>query len=450
MSYIPQTENDLKEMLNAIGVSSIDELFSRIPKRLDKKLNVPGPFSELEVSKRLKDMAKSNASADEYSYFIGGGSYFHYIPSVVPFLLNRSEFHTAYTPYQPEISQGTLQAIFEFQTLMTMLTGMEVSNASMYDGASSVAEAVLMSFRIKKKSKVIVSEALNPEYFRVLRTYLSGRGEIIEEVKFDRATGTTDIDELKKKIDDESSAFVVQYPNFFGCIENLEEIEKIVHEKGLLLIVAFSEPIAYGMLKPPGYFGADIVAGEGQSLGNPPAFGGPYLGILTARQKYIRTMPGRIVGETTDHNGRRAYVLTLSAREQHIRREKATSNICSNEGLCALAATIYLTAVGKQGFKEIAKQNHIKAEITKSSLLAIDGVTEAFSSPTFNEFVVNIEGKRPESLIEFLSKNRIIAGIPLGKYYKDFASSILITTTELNTVTEIQKLASLVEKYIKQ
>ncbi len=448
MDYIPQTEKDISEMLKVIGVQSVDDLFKHIPKRLSSRLNIPEAMDEYSVINHLKNISNLNASSEEYSYFLGGGAYFHYIPSVVPFLLNRSEFHTAYTPYQPEISQGTLQAIFEFQTFMTMLTGMEVSNASMYDGASSTAEAVLMSFRITKKAKVLVSDALNPEYKRVLKTYLSGRGEIITDIKFNKETGITDLNDLKSKMDKETASVVVQYPNFFGCIEELEEIEKIVHSNNVILIVAFTEPFAFGLINPPGKYGADIVSGEVQSFGNPTSFGGPYVGILTTKEKYIRTMPGRIVGETVDHNGKRAYVLTLSAREQHIRREKATSNICSNEGLCALATTIYLSAIGKKGFYELARQNHLKSELTKKYLSKIEKIKIAFNSPTFNEFVITIDNVNIDELLAYLNKNKIIAGLPMKIYYPEMENSLLITTTELNTEREIKNFYEHIEKFL--
>ena len=448
MSYIPQTEKDIEKMLKTIGVSSITELFNGIPRLLHKKLNLPEGLTEPELIKRLKELSNLNANAEEYSYFIGGGAYNHFIPSIVPYLLDRSEFYTAYTPYQPEISQGTLQAIFEFQTYMSMITGMDVSNASMYDGASSTAEAILMSFRIKKKSKVIVSEALNPDYLSVVKTYLSGRGEKIEIVPFNRQNGKVDLDKLALLIDEDTASVVIQSPNFFGIIEDLPRIEQLVHSKGALFLVAFTEAFAYGLLKPPGDFGADIVAGEGQSFGMPISYGGPFLGILATKKNYVRTMPGRLVGQTTDRNGERAFVLTLSAREQHIRREKATSNICSNEGLCALAATIYLSSIGKSGLYNIAKLNHLNAEVLKEKLSNINGVKIKFSSFTFNEFVVDIE-KDPYSLINYLAENGIIAGIRLSRYFEEFNKSLLFTITEMNTLEDIDKLVSLFKNFMK-
>jgi len=448
MSYIPQTEKDIKEMLGVIGVSSVNELFKDIPKLLDQPLNLPDALSEDELVKRLKGLSNLNASAERYSYFIGGGAYNHFIPALVSHLLGRAEFYTAYTPYQPEISQGTLQAIFEFQTYMSMITGMDVSNASMYDGASSTAEAVLMSFRLKKKSKVIISETLNPEYLSVVKTYLSGRGENIEIAPFNRKTGRLDIDKLASMIDQKTASVVVQSPNFFGIIEDLAEVEKAVHSAGALLIVAFTEAFAYGLLKPPGEFNADIVAGEGQSFGIPMSYGGPFLGILATKQNYVRTMPGRLVGETTDRNGKRAYVLTLSAREQHIRREKATSNICSNEGLCALAATIFLSSIGKNGLYEMAKLNHLNSEMLKSELNDISGVKVAYPAPTFNEFVIEIE-RSANSLIDYLAQKGIIAGVPLSKYFNKMDGRLLLTATEINTPDEIENLVEHIKKFMK-
>ncbi len=448
MNYIPQTEKDIKEMLDVIGVSSVDELFKDIPKLLNLPLNLPDAISEYELVKRLKGLSNLNAYAGRYSYFIGGGAYNHFIPALVSHLLSRSEFYTAYTPYQPEISQGTLQAMFEFQTYMSMITGMDVSNASMYDGASSTAEAVLMSFRLKKKSKVIISETLNPEYLSVVKTYLSGRGEAIEIVPFNRKTGRVDIDKLVSMIDQNTASVVVQSPNFFGIIEDLAEVEKAVHSAGALLIVAFTEAFAYGFLKPPGEFNADIVAGEGQSFGIPMSYGGPFLGILATKQNYVRTMPGRLVGETTDRNGKRAYVLTLSAREQHIRREKATSNICSNEGLCALAATIFLSSIGKNGLYEMAKLNHLNSEMLKSELNDISGVKVAYSAPTFNEFVIEIE-RSANSLIDYLAQKGIIAGVLLSKYFNKMGGRLLLTATEINTPDEIENLVEHIKKFVK-
>ena len=447
MSYIPQTKEDLREMLNTIGVSDVNELFKDIPKLLTKRLNIPEGISEAELLNRLKKISTENASTDGYNYFIGGGAYYHFIPAIVDDIISRSEFYTAYTPYQPEISQGTLQAIFEFQTYMSMITGMDVSNASMYDGASSTAEAILMSFRLKKKSKVIVAETINPDYMAVIKTYLSGRGEDIKVLPYNRETGRINIEELKNLIDQETASVVIQSPNFFGIIEDLDEIEKIVHAAGALMIVNFTEIFAYGLLKPPGYFNADIVAGEGQSFGMPISYGGPYLGILATKRNFVRTMPGRLVGETTDRNGKRAYVLTLSAREQHIRREKATSNICSNEGLCALAATVYLSALGKSGLYEIAKLNHLKAEMLKNKLSSLKNVKIRFPSPTFNEFVVEI-GKDVKPLMKYLYDKGFIAGLDLSDYYPEMKGCLLLTTTEMNGISDIESLVNHIKNYM--
>jgi len=447
MGYIPQTEEDIRTMLETVGVNSVGDLFKEISKLLDGKLGIPDALSEPELTRKLRELSNLNANANEYSYFIGGGAYNHFIPSLVPHLLNRSEFYTAYTPYQPEISQGTLQGIFEFQTYMSMITGMDVSNASMYDGASSAAEAVLMSFRVTKKSKVIVSEALNPDYLSVIKTYLSGKGDGIESVPFDRETGRIDLKKLSSIIDDNTASLVIQSPNFFGVVEDLNKIESIVHSSGILLIVTFTEAFAYGFLRPPGFYGADIVAGEGQSFGIPISYGGPYIGILATKQSYVRTMPGRLVGQAKDRDGERAYVLTLSAREQHIRREKATSNICSNEGLCALAVAIFLSSIGKYGLYEIAKLNHLNSEFLKKGLSSIKGVSIKFVSSTFNEFVIEIE-KDPIDLVKYLSEKGIIAGIPLSKYYPEMDRCLLLTVTEMNSIKDIENLIKHIKNYL--
>src|SRR4030042_3293665 len=335
--YIPHTPEDIRRMLKTIGVKRVEDLFETIPTkyRLSKSMNLPEPLGEPDLLRHLQELQPPLCAS-----FLGGGAYHHFIPAVVPYLISRSEFYTAYTPYQPEISQGTLQSIFEYQTLMCQLTGMEVSNGSMYDGASSLAEAVLMAYRITGRKKILLSQAIHPEYRKVIQTYIDPDEQEIVLIPYLQKEGRTDEETLVQFLDQEVSAVVIQNPNFFGVIEDLQTIGERIHQKGGLMIASFSEAIAYGMLRPPGEFGADIVAGEGTSLGLSLSFGGPYLGIFTTKEKFIRNMPGRLVGETVDLEGKRGFVLTLATREQHIRREKPTSNICTNEGLCALMATV--------------------------------------------------------------------------------------------------------------
>jgi glycine dehydrogenase subunit 1 len=379
------------------------------------------------------------------SSFLGAGAYHHFIPSVVSSLISRSEFYTAYTPYQPEISQGTLQAIFEYQTLMCQLTGMEVSNASLYDGASSLAEAVLMANRITKKKKVLLSQAIHPEYRRVIQTYIDPEQQEIVLIPYQKDEGRTDEKILSNLLEEDVGAVVVQSPNFFGVIEDLQPVGKRVHNIGGLLIVGFSEPIAYGILRPPGEMGADIVAGEGQSLGIPTSFGGPYLGIFTTQERFVRNMPGRLVGETIDLEGKRGFVLTLATREQHIRRERATSNICTNEGLCALMATIFLSCLGKEGLKELAMMNLSKAEYAKKAVSGIGGSRLAFSAPTFNEFVLQTKGD-PEEILKNLEKERILGGLLLKKFYPELDRHLLVTVTEMNEREEIDRWVEALER----
>jgi len=440
--YIPHTKEDCQKMLEVIGLKEVEDLFEPIPKkyRLSKPLNLPGPLSELDLLRYLQGL-----QSPLFDSFLGAGAYHHFIPAVISTLTSRSEFYTAYTPYQSEISQGTLQAIFEYQTLMCQLIGMEVSNASMYDGASSLAEAVLMANRITKRKKVLLSQAIHPEYRKVIQTYIGPDKEEIVLVPYKKDDGRTDEKVLFDLLDREVSAVVVQSPNFFGVIEDLHPIIEKVHENRSLMIVGFSEAIAYGILKPPGAMGADIVAGEGQSLGIPLSFGGPYLGIFTTREKFVRMMPGRLVGETVDLDGKRGFVLTLAAREQHIRRERATSNICTNEGLCALMATIFLSCLGKEGLRELAIMNLSKKEYAKKVVSQIPDCKPAFSSPTFNEFVLQIGGE-PEKVLEKLKEKRILGGFSLARFYPELHHHILVTVTEMNTKEEIDRWAETLEK----
>jgi glycine dehydrogenase subunit 1 len=440
MGYIPNTDADIESMLKDIGVPSAEDLFSHIPAELRMKgeLSLPGPLPEMELVDHLREMSQDNAHIDEYVSFLGGGAYHHYIPAAVTYLTSRSEFLTSYTPYQPEVSQGTLQAIFEYQTLMCMLTGMDVSNASLYDGATAAAEAALMSLRTTKRSRILVSRSVHPEYRDVMRTYLQSNDCEMVEVPYTEG-GVIDGDALEKVLDDSCASLVVQSPNFFGVIEDLAACEQAVHGVGALLIASFSEPLAFGILKPPGAYGADIVCGEGQSLGMPVGFGGPYLGILTCKKQLLRTMPGRVAGRTVDMQGRTAYVLTLTAREQHIRRDKATSNICTNQGLCALTAAAYLALLGKRGFRRLAVTNHERAEYAKGEITKLNGISLRFNGRTFNEFVINTS-RDPALLEEKLLERRILPGIRLGRYDDKLGDCILVTVTEMNSREEIDTL----------
>lgn len=425
-------------MLEIVGLKSADELFRSIPKdvQLNRALNITEPLSEPEVIGGMERLAEKNTATKKPS-FLGAGVYSHYSPTVVDHLIQRSEFFTSYTPYQPEVTQGTLQYIFEFQTLVCQLTGMEVANASMYDGSTSMAEAFLMAARVTKRSKVLVAETVHPEYIAVAKTYVTHSEIPLETLGFDSETGRVlDLD----KLDDKTAAVVVQSPNFFGCIEDLEAIAEKAHAVGALLIVVVTEAISFGLLKTPGECGADIVVGEGQSWGVPMSYGGPHVGIFATKEKYVRNMPGRLAGIAYDKNGNRGFVLTLATREQHIRREKATSNICTNQGLIALAATIYLETMGKKGLQEVATQNLQKANYAKKEIAKIEGFEISFSTPTFNEFVVKAPKNAEEVLAKLLSEKGIIGGLALSKYYQNRENEFLVCVTETNTKAQIDNL----------
>lgn len=442
MRYIPHTAEDVTQMLERIGVASLEDLFVEVPAavRLQRPLNLPEPASETELLREFRALAVKNATPGNHLSFLGGGAYHHFIPAVVDMLVSRGEFYTAYTPYQPEISQGTLQAIFEFQTLICQLTGMDVANASMYDGASACAEAVLMAVRLTRRQRVLLSRGLNPRYRAVVATYCSYLGLDLVEVGVG-ADGRTDAADLARQIDDNTAAVVVGYPNYFGVIEDVAAMAELAHSAGARLVTAVSEAVALGLLKSPGELGVDIVAGDGQSLGLPLAFGGPYVGFFAVRQKDVRAMPGRLVGETTDLDGQRGFVLTLSTREQHIRREKATSNICSNQGLCALMTTIFMSLLGKQGLREMAEQNLAKAAYAREKIAALPGFGLVFNAPSFNEFVVR--SKEPvAAVLARLEKAGILGGIPLGTDYPELADCFLVCVTEQNQRVEIDTLVA--------
>ena len=427
-------------MLEAMGLGSAEELFDSIPGdlRLKRPLNTPAALSEIELLDTFEEMGARNAGARHIS-FMGGGAYSHYIPTIVDHILSRSEFFTAYTPYQPEISQGTLQTIFEFQTLVCQLTGMEVANASMYDGSTAIAEAVLMAERVTKRSKVIASSATHPQYLEVVRTYVQHAGIHLELASFDEETGQS-WRSLAAAIDDETAALVVQSPNFFGCVEDLAALADAAHAKGALLVVGITEAMSLGLLKSPGACGADIVVAEGQSFGVPLSFGGPYVGLFATREKYARQIPGRLVGEAYDKKGRRGFVLTLATREQHIRREKATSNICTNEGLIALAATVYLETMGRRGVQEAAKQCAQKAAYAARQISKLPGYSLAFTGPYFNEFVVRGPGKALDLLSRLGKEKGIDGGIALSRFISDRPNDFLVCVTEINSRAQIDAL----------
>ncbi|MEA2013869.1 MAG: aminomethyl-transferring glycine dehydrogenase subunit GcvPA [Thermodesulfobacteriota bacterium] len=427
MRYLPHTEEDIISMLQAVGMKDMNDLFSMIPGncKMEGSLDLTEPLTEWELNTFMDELSKKIATSPAYRIFVGAGSYNHYIPESVSYLLGRSEFSTAYTPYQPEISQGTLQAIYEYQTLITRLLGMEVSNASMHDGASALAEAILMATRATKRKRVALSVLIHPHYRDVVRTYLEpGNYEIIELPRLEN--GKTDLSRVGGM--DDLAAVVIQSPNFFGCIEDLRMTGDVAHKLGALFVLSFTEPLAYGLLKNPGSQGADIVCGEGQSLGIPQSFGGPGLGIFACRMKQVRDMPGRLVGKTIDMEGKSGFVLTLATREQHIRREKAKSNICTNNSLCALASAMYMASVGGTGIRELACLNYDKTEYLKRGLRAAGfGIT--FDNPTFNEFVVEF-GNDFKNTYKKLLERGIIAGIPLDTWYPDLSGHYLLCVTE--------------------
>ena len=438
MRYLPQTHEDIEKMLQVVGVDSLEDLFSSIPADCRRKeaLNLPEALTEWELNRHMEDAAGTMGAAPGYRVFLGAGSYNHHIPEIVRQLLNRSEVYTAYTPYQPEISQGTLQAIYEYQTLVSRLLGMEVTNASMYDGASALAEALLMAVRVSRRRKVAVSRAVHPLYRRVVQTYFAPTGYEVTEIPF-QPDGRTDLARLDNL--DELAAVAVQSPNFFGCIEDLEAVGARVHsDDKTLFVTAFSEPMAYGILKRPGDCGADIACGEGQSFGIPQSFGGPGLGMFTSLKKYVRNMPGRLIGKTVDREGRTGFVLTLATREQHIRRERATSNICSNQGLCATAAVMYMAALGGTGIRELAQLNHDKAAYLKSALQAA-GLAAPFQAPVFNEFVVKFPPGFKDTHAQLLEK-KIVAGLPLAPYYPELEDHYLFCATETATREDMDAL----------
>jgi glycine dehydrogenase subunit 1 len=446
MDYTPHTTSDQERMLRTIGIDSIEELYAHIPKtlRARAKIALPEGLPELTVRRRLAALASRNATGPEWSFFLGGGIYHHFIPAAVDAIISRSEFATSYTPYQPEVSQGTLQALFEYQTLICQLTGMDLSNAGVYDGASAAAEAVLMSRRIQPLSRrrVLMSRALHPQYRAVIATYLKNLDDVhLEEIPFE-ASGATDFAALSRKLDLQSMCVIVGYPNFFGVIEDLAPIQAACVGNGAQLITVTPEPLALALLKPPGAWGADIAVGEGQSLGVPMALGGPGFGFFAAHKKFLRSLPGRLVGETVDTEGRRGFVLTLATREQHIRREKATSNICTSQTLCTLAATVFMSLLGKSGMRQLAEVNVSRAHAAREHLVSRANLEACFSGPFFNEFVVR--GRNLDAVLRRCATARIVPGVPLGRWYPELEDGLLVCVTEMNEKEEIERLVEVV------
>jgi glycine dehydrogenase subunit 1 len=447
MRYLPLMPADRHQMLADIGVASIDDLFAAVPqsKLLRDLPNLPKAKGELEVERELGRLASRNTPAASVPFFVGAGAYRHHVPATVDHLIQRSEFLTSYTPYQPEISQGTLQYLFEFQTQVALLTGMDVANASMYDGSTATAEAVLMAHRVTRRRKAVVSGGLHPHYRAVVETLSRYGGARVDALDPDPRGG----EEIIGRIDGETACVVVQYPSVFGSIRDLAPIAEAAHANNALLIVVVTEIVALGLIKPPGEMGADIVVAEGQSIGNGLSFGGPYVGLFATRDKYVRQMPGRLAGETVDAEGRRGFVLTLSTREQHIRREKATSNICTNSGLCALAFTIHMTLLGEKGLRRLARTNHANAVALADKLSQIDGV-EVISPTFFNEFTMRVRGDAAR-IIERLAGKGVLGGVPVSRLIPgraQFSDLIIAASTEINTDEDRAKYAQALKEVL--
>jgi glycine dehydrogenase subunit 1 len=444
MAYIPHSEDERREMMAAIGIQHLDDLYRAVPEAVRfPDLDLPPALSEMEAMDELQALAEANLDVGHTACFLGAGAYNHFIPSVVDHVLRRNEFYTAYTPYQPEVSQGTLQAIFEYQSLIGLLTGMDVANASLYDGATALAEAVSMAHNHHrgKRSRIVFSSAIHPHYRAVARTYLGGMDV---HVVGDEST-TTDLRRLIGLLDQDTAMVAVQYPDFFGRIEDFTALGEAAHAAGALLCVVVN-PLALGLLKPPSEFGADIVVGEGQPLGIPLSFGGPYLGLMATKQALVRKMPGRLVGETVDTQGRRGYVLTLTPREQHIRREKATSNICTNQGLMALAALVYLSALGKNGLRKVAELCYHKAHYAAAEIAKLDGYDLWSEAPFFHEFVVKCPRPVGEINSALLEEHDILGGFDLGREYPELEQHMLIAVTERNDSDEIDEFVAALQE----
>ncbi|MFM7071205.1 MAG: aminomethyl-transferring glycine dehydrogenase subunit GcvPA [Planctomycetota bacterium] len=446
MAYLFNTPEEQQAMLAAIGAKSIDELFATIPEamRLRRPLNLPEALGELPLTQSLTRLASENQSTQQLVCFLGAGAYDHFIPAVVDAIASRSEFYTSYTPYQPEVSQGNLQVMFEYQTLVCQLTGLDVANASLYDGASAAAEAVLLCMSATERPKRVVTAAsVHPEYRAVIRTYFANLGAELVEVA--TPTGRVSPSDLARAVDRNTACVLLQQPNFFGAIEELETLADVAHNAGAMMAVAF-DPLSVGLLKRPGDCGADVAIAEGQSLGSPLQFGGPYLGLMACREPFVRRLPGRIAGQTVDRDGRRCWVLTLQTREQHIRRDKATSNICTNQGLMALRAAVYLAAMGRQGFQETARLCLWKAAYARSRLANSQRYEVCFQLPTFKEFLVRDKRGDVASALAAARREGILAGVPVGRWYPEFADCFLVAVTEQRTREEIDRWSEALER----
>jgi glycine dehydrogenase subunit 1 len=444
--YIPTTSAEQREMLRTIGVDSIEDLLAKVPQkaRLSRPLQIPPALAEQELLASMRALAAQNADVDSHVCFLGGGSYDHFVPLVINHMILRGEFFTAYTPYQPEASQGTLRSIYEYQTMIAELTGMDVANASIYDGASSLAEAALMAHSVTQREELVVTAALNPLHRRVVATYCDGPGLKLRDCP--APDGVIDLDAARRLVSGKTAALVLQTPNFYGCLEDVAAAATLAHEAGALLIVA-ADPVNLGVLGAPGKLGADIVVGEGQGLGVPMSFGGPNLGVFATRNELVRRMPGRLVGVTVDRDGERGFVLTLQTREQHIRRAKATSNICTNVALCALMATVYLATMGKQGLVRAGELSMAKAHYAARRLTEIPGVSLRFSAPFFKEFALTLP-KPPERVLARLLRDKILAGVPLKTFDRKLGNVLLVAVTEKRTKAEIDRFAEALGKVV--
>ena len=447
MSYVPNTPEDQQAMLATLGLSTLEDLLAPVPEnvRLRRPLDLPPALSEPDLKRLLYNMAAKNKNLDSTISFLGAGTYDHAIPSVVPHLQRRSEFVTSYTPYQPEVSQGMLQAIYEFQTMVCQITDLDIANASLYDGATAMVEAVLLAVGPGGRGEVVISMGVDPQYRRVLHTYAHARGFSVREVP--TRDGVTSLEDLDAAVSATTAAVVIQQPNFFGCIEDMRAIEPIAHKGKAVFVTTITEPASLGVLAPPGEYGADIAVGELMSFGNPMSYGGPALGFMSARSKYMRLLPGRLVGQTVEEGGQKqtGYVLTLQTREQHIRRERATSNICTNQSLLAVGATIYLAALGKQGFRELGALCLQKAHYAFRQVTALPGYKAAFSSPFFDEFVITAPVPA-QRLVQHFEQAGIIGGYPLREGYPDMPNDILFCVTETRTREDIDYLVGVLKE----
>jgi len=446
--YLPHGKEDRLAMLEAIGASSFDDLVSTIPEglKLTREIELPPALSEIELTETLSLLAAKNASSASHRSFLGAGAYDHFVPHSVDHLLSRTEFYSSYTPYQPEISQGTLQTIFEFQSMMCMLTGLEVSNASLYEGASALVEAILMCQRTTGRERILVADTVHPEYLATVRTYLAPLGLTVETLPH-RADGRIDDTALERAVDESTTAIAVQSPNALGVVERLDRVAGIARPRGASSIAVVAEPYSLGLLRGPGEMGLDVAVGEAQGFGNAVSFGGPYLGFLAAAASYLRQMPGRIVGETKDVEGRRGFVLTLATREQHIRREKATSNICTNQGLCMTAATIHLALLGKEGLRDVARWNHAAAAYALARLTQVTGVRRAFSGPFFNEFAITLP-RRASEVLPALAARGFLGGFDLGRWYPEMERSLLVACTERTRRVDVDAFAEALQEVL--